>query len=216
LVASMEARVGREATADGIGSGDPPTAELSRKKRKGARGSEGDDLEAAPKLEKLLQQLGETELECVELHRKVGAWERLNRDSLAESGLADSSNGAFAPVMCTTCAPEVTVHLLLLAVHVIKLGADEVEKFMTREFVSTLFEERPNMTETLVKLKRIAIVAVATESDIGSKVVLDVLRSRLLGTKDQSSAEILGILLGKKFPLVQEYSKLAMEAMDLM
>ena len=215
LVSNLEARVNRNPNSDSKIQSDV-LANSKKRKRKSQGGNEPIISDINLKLgeaHKLNNQLKEAEQETYELNKRIGAWERLNQAALLHSIQAESS-AAFVPVTCKKCAPEITLHLLLLAIHIIKLGSPKSNKLISEDFVSVLFEEKHGMSDTLIKLKRIALVSVATESDSGSRLVLNFIRRRLKGAGDPVCAEILGVLLGKQFPLVNEYHNLAMQVME--
>jgi len=165
--------------------------------------------------EKLYQQMREAERDCYEVQRKIIAWKRLNKDALADFGsffIGPSRN--YVPVLCSKCSAVVTRNILSLVMTVFGANMKESEDSLTEEFVSFLFEEPPDLDTDLLDLKRAAIVTIAIYSECGARMVLFELKSRLQGSRDVASAEILGTILEKNFISAPSFEQLAIDTLN--
>jgi len=211
LVANIQARVRGSSGGGTVGRSEVDGESASEAKRSIARGDDGDDghyeekkddnssKKTLEECDKLHHQMREAERDCYDLQRKIISWKRLNKDALADFGssfLTPPRN--YVPVLCAACSPSVTRHLLVLVMALFGNTIKESEDSLTEEFVSFLFDEPPDLDESLLDLKRSAIVTIAVKSDRGSKIVLRELKSRLRGSRDVAASELLGTLLGQK------------------
>jgi len=219
LVANIQARV-RSSVGGGGGGGGGNDNGGDGKKSGGSSGSsgEGGSSQQSPQAQmeecdRLHQQMREAERECFELQKTVNAWNRLNRDSLAHCETTISTS-SFIPTSCSACAGKITLHYLVLAMAILNAGSEDVDGAVTEDFIQCLFEEPQGLSGELNKLKRLAIVTVAVQSNTGARLILAELRTRLGATRDVASAEILGTLLEKDFSLSDDYAKLAIEVMS--
>lgn len=183
--------------------------------------------EAIDDCEKLHALLREAEREAYDLHRRVEAWKRLERDELADKGrclslsaAAAPPNKAFSPSHCSVCSGPVAVQLLVLWLRLFQLDPNGVD--VNQECIELLMEENVYLSKNLMDLKRAVVREIAIKAPAEtSRLVLNELAKRLRAIRDVASAEILGNIIGQPtnkgngdFPLAQEYVNLAMEALE--
>ena len=221
LVANIQARVrssggagaddSRHSGGSGGGGGGSGDGDSS-----GNGGRRNDSPHAqTEECDKMHQQMREAEKESSELLRTINAWNCLNSDSLADHGSVSRQLGppSFIPTTCASCSGAVTFHLLVLVMAVFRIDMKSAEHAFTREFIYALFDEQFTLNHKLHDLKRFSITQVV-KSKIGAKLVFNELQTRLRATQDIASAEILGKLIEKDFPMVEEYVQLAMEVLS--
>ena len=174
---------------------------------------------------RLYTQMREAERECYELNRRINAWTRLNEDRLKGSSLATTKHtNMFLPSTCSYCSLQMTYDLLSL-LHSIYATNNiaQWEHTVTAKLIQLLLKESvlsssssnniPKHKE-LKDLKQQVLITLACTSEVGSKILLAELRSRLEAVQDVNSAEILGMLLELDFPFVNEYIELAMSTLS--
>jgi len=221
LVANIQARVrgntGRSEESEVIGESKHSICpgDDGNEGNTEARIDEDSTKKSSEEYDKLYQQMREAERDCYEVQRKIIAWKRLNKDALADFGsffIGPSRN--YVPVLCSKCSAVVTRNILSLVMTVFGANMKESEDSLTEEFVSFLFEEPPDLDTDLLHLKRAAIVTIAIYSECGARMVLFELKSRLQGSRDVASAEILGALLEKNFTSAPSFEQLAIDTLN--
>ena len=124
---------------------------------------------------------------------------------------------------CSYCSLQMTYDLLSL-LHSIYATNNiaQWEHTVTAKLIQLLLKESvlsssssniPKHKE-LKDLKQQVLITLACTSEVGSKILLAELRSRLEAVQDVNSAEILGMLLELDFPFVNEYIELAMSTLS--
>jgi len=153
----------------------------------------------------LYENMNESDNECYELDHTLGAWERLNNDSLSDFGIEATPSPVFKPTFCSKCSIPVALNLLSLVISILQISPFvTTREELNEEFMGQLFHrftrkdstQNSNINE-LEKLKQIAILAIANCSEIGTNLVLNELRERLKvpGQEDPKCANILGTLV---------------------
>jgi hypothetical protein len=209
LVASIQGRVRMSAGRD---SGSDRPARPSENNN--AEGGTGDTSTKASSEEcdRLYQLMRESERECFELRRRIKAWKRLENDALADLGI-ESAYATCSPSQCSRCSGPVALQLLILFVELFDSDPAKVQSIITEKSVLALFDEMPDMEKDLFDAKRMAIVTLGTKSEQASKLIIEVLRTRLKASRDAASAEILGKMIAIDSTLGEDFVKLAAEIM---
>jgi hypothetical protein len=184
-----------------------------------------DDIELC---DKLYHRMCEVECELYELNRRCDAWSRLNSGCLYSTSTDVSSHSLrFDASHCSSCAPLIVIHLLLLWLGIF-LG-DPKSIVVTPEMIVYLFDTDLTMMiqqqqrssssssssgtstssyQQLQETKRTIIQEIAIRSPQGTTLVLEALRLRLLTLlQDQNAADILGQIL-------EAFAKINTSSMD--
>lgn len=175
---------------------------------------------------KLVMQMKEAGKEGCELRRRISAWQCLESGCLVrqpktwqvDSILSREASFAFSPSHCPVCAVPVAQQLLVLWLKLFLLDPAQIR--IDRDFVELLVQDAftvtgsnlPHQSKGLGECKKDVVVSIATKSEKGAEMVLEVLKKRFATSEDMIGAEILGkILEVERFPLSNEYSKFAIE-----
>lgn len=202
IVANIHARArdeGRSSRAGGSGS--------SRKEDK-------SKLSPAEERQRVYTQMREAERECYELNRRIDAWNRLNKDSLAGFCVPTPNSFSFMPSTCSSCSKQMAHQILSLLHDVYCANISQSEHTVNSDLIRVLFKESQSTCPKLKDLKRRVIITLASSSEVASKMILAELRARLAAVQDVTSAEILGKLVELDFPLVDEYIELAVTTLS--
>jgi hypothetical protein len=220
LVASIQ---GRQSSRSSVARDVSNGGEGVNPSRSSASGNDnaqegtGETTEASSKAtteecDRLYQLMREAERECHELRKRINAWKRLENDALADLGTADSTQSSFSPSECSLCGGPLAKEILLFFMALFESNSEVVQSTITQNFVQALFDESvAMMNKGLFDAKRAAIVALATKSEIASKLILEHLRVRLKGYRDSASAEIMGKIIAVDSPLGEGFVELAEE-----
>jgi len=172
-------------------------------------------MQVSKESEELIQQIRENERNCYELNRRIDAWKRLNRDGLANDiGSIPSSDDTFVPSFCSSCSHIIAYHLISLAIILFRCNVKDSEKSLNTMFISCLFQDDIGMSQKLLDLRKMFIIAIVVKSKVGAKLVLKELQARLRVTRDVNCAQILGKLLEKDFHMSNDYADLAIEILN--
>lgn len=163
---------------------------------------------------KLHTQMRSLERDCHELESRIIAWKRLNCDEISPRGYLTTSN-VYHPSKCSHCSPVLIYHLLDLLHAIFKAHIPSSEKVLNAGFIHSLFDDHEMSKQKLAALKRSVLVTIAKNSNIGSLLILDVLKHRLTGGRDSKSAEILRLLLeSNSLKYHTQYVDLALETLN--
>ncbi|CAB9508930.1 Auxin transport protein BIG [Seminavis robusta] len=224
-------RATRRSGASGTAASSSATATASgsSSSRKEQKDTVKEALEECEKLHALMR---EAEREAFELHRRVEAWKRLERDEVADrGGVISATEGgeveahaprltrAFCPSHCSVCSSPVAVQLLVIWLRLFQ--ADPSKVVVTQEYIELLLEENIHLSKGLMDLKRSVLREIAVKAPAStSRLVLDELSRRLRNARDVTSAEILGKIISEEsggpngeFALAQEYVDLALNVL---
>lgn len=217
LSANIHARArgerGTQAAAGAGGGGDGGKTHASRKDDK-------TKLSPVEERNRLYSQMREAERECYELNRRIDAWNRLNNDCL--TGSISPSHFAvntfrFLPSTCSTCSTQLAYQILSLLYSVYATtNVAQFEQTITSGLIRILLKEsegNPKLKD-LNNLKRQVVVALASSSEVGSRIILTEIKLRLMAVQDVTSAEILGTLIQLDFPSVNNYIELATDVLQ--
>lgn len=168
--------------------------------------------------DRLYMLMREAEREGFELNRRIQAWKRLESGFLAEKGSSEQelTSFMFRPSHCSACANVIACQLLQLWLRLFLVRPESVP--ICQEMVGLLLQDDCSVAfKSLHETKRSAATEIALKSNQGSPLVLEILRQRLLASRDTSSAEILGQILeyGDKSTISQRFVELAIEVMEL-
>ena len=219
LVASIQGRQSSRSSGARDASSGGDGANPSRSSASGndnAQEGTGETTEVSPKAtteecDRLYQLMREAERECYELRRRINAWKRLENDALADLGTAETAQSSFSPSECSSCGGPLAQQVLSFFMALFESNAEVVQSTITQNFVQALFDESIAMNKGLFDAKRAAIVALATKSEIASKLILEQLRLRLKGSRDSASGEIMGKIIAVDSPLGEGFVELAEE-----
>jgi hypothetical protein len=176
---------------------------------------------------KLIMQMKEAGKEGYELRRRISAWKCLESGCLVRQPntwqvdriLLREASSAFSPSHCPVCAISVAQKLLVLWLKLFLVDPSQVR--IDRDFIEFLVQDDfavsgnnyPSLqSKGRGECKKDVVVSIATKSETGAKIVLEVLKERLTTSEDTMCAEVLGkILEVEGFPLSDEYSNFAIE-----
>ncbi len=223
IVANVNARsrdVGSSTRGTSSGDGGGATTAAGDKSEK----HDKPKLSPTEERYRLYTQMREAERECYELNRRINAWTRLNEDRLKGSSPATTKHtNMFLPSTCSYCSLQMTYDLLSLLHSIYSTNniaqwehtvtANLIQLLLKESVLSSTSSSIPKQKE-LKDLKQQVLITLACTSEVGSKILLAELRSRLEAVQDVNSAEILGMLLELDFPFVNEYIELAMSTLS--
>jgi hypothetical protein len=175
---------------------------------------------------KLVMQMKEAGREGWELRRRISAWKCLESGCLVRQPkisqvvrlLSGDASFAFSPSHCPVCGGSVAQQLLVLWLRLFLVDTSQVR--IDRNFLELLVQDDvaingnnlSHQCKGLGECKKDVVVAIATKSEEGAEMVLEVLKKRLTVSEDIICAEILGkILEVEGFPMAHEYSNFAIE-----
>jgi E3 ubiquitin-protein ligase UBR4 len=183
--------------------------------------TEALSIKAIESCDKLYFQMRQLERESFEFRKRIEAWKRLNHDALANYGSEPNlTNVAYGTSQCSFCSSKISHHLLEL-IHVLFTSRNNTHlrnASVFKKFVCLLFNEGiDSIHPDLVNLKRSTIIAIATESSLGSEMVFNELKMRLQGSQSVACAEILGDLIGSLVAEdVQSYDQFIQLALQIL
>lgn len=222
ILDSAEAAVGASNAAGRLEDVDQGLHRRKKEEQGEASSSRKSEIEECLKLTMQLKEAGR---EAYELRRRISAWKCLESGCLVvqpkcfslDGTLSGEDSFAFSPSHCPVCRGSVAHQLLVLWLRLFLVDPSQVRvdnkfvELLVQDDVSVNCNSLSHQSKGLGECKKEVLVSIATKSDKGAAIVLDVLKTRLAASQDINCAEILGkILVVEGFSMSEEYTKLAM------
>jgi hypothetical protein len=211
LFARILRRVNDRDRSDPISIAADETIAAEAKKKPTSQASREEIFE---EIKKLLHLHREAAIDCYDINRKLAAWKRLNRNGLMGFNYFDSNpvtKFTYVPSSCSHCSSVLSYHMLLILKILLVTRSEDAQVLIDGSFIGSLFDFTDDRHSELSDLKRSLIVTLATESRVGSEIVLDILKRRL-STRDTECADILGEIIAKSSS--QAFVRLAIDTLD--